>query len=64
MELHITCIWGKYICKQKRSCGVFSISVITCFIVMLKSFINSSVADSTHKSLASKPDCVLDGSHN
>lgn len=25
---------------------------------------NSSVADSTHKSLASKPDCVLDGSHN
>lgn len=31
---------------------------------MFKNFINSSVADSTHKSLASKPDCISDGSHN
>lgn len=50
---------------EKKYCGVFDAQEIICFFVMLKKdFINSSVADSTHKSLASKPDCISDGSHN
>lgn len=39
MELHVKCVWGKSICKQKKKyCGVFDVQEIIYFFVMLKRF--------------------------